>query len=114
MRVLYAAGLMLVTLIPQWGCDEVAAPIRREKLVAVLVDLHLVESRRQIVGDMPPETRDSVLAVHNVSPAVVERAIRYYGARPDDFLALYNTVIDSLSAELGELEESGRVEIREP
>ncbi|MDX1429974.1 MAG: DUF4296 domain-containing protein [Rhodothermales bacterium] len=81
----------------------------REEFVAILVDLHLVESRREIVGDVPPDTRDSILARHRVSARTYERAVRYYAERPDLYLDLYNRVIDSLSAELGQLEESGDV-----
>lgn len=93
------------------ACSGGGSPMEPERFVAVLVDLHLTESRREIVGDMPPTTRDSILESHDVSEAQYERSVRYYTERPEEYLQLYNAVIDSLSAELGELEESGDVEL---
>lgn len=109
-----AAVLGVVIGLASGGCTDVGAPLDSEQFVAILVDFHLIESRREIVADMPPETRDSVLLAHGVSSRQYERAVRYYAQRPDAYLDLYNKVIDSLSSELGKLEESGRVEIVEP
>lgn len=102
-----------VSLSALSACSEMSAPVKSKTFVAVLVDLHLAESRGEIVGDLPTEVRDSVLVAHGVSSATYEAAVRYYAERPDDYLELYNSVIDSLSAELGELEESGQVQLNE-
>lgn len=103
------AGAAIASL--STACSGGGAPMDPDRFVAVLVDLHLTESRREIVGDMPPATRDSILDFHEVSEAQYERSVRYYTERPEEYLQLYNAVIDSLSAELGELEESGDVEM---
>ncbi|MBT8400475.1 MAG: DUF4296 domain-containing protein [Rhodothermia bacterium] len=105
------AGALIVFLAT--ACSGSGSPIEPDRFVAVLVDLHLTESRREIVGDMPPATRDSILESHDVSETQYERSVRYYTERPEEYLQLYNAVIDSLSAELGELEESGEVELIE-
>lgn len=103
------AGIMIACFAA--ACSGGGSPIDPDRFVAVLVDLHLTESRREIVGDMPPAMRDSILNSHDVSEAEYERSVRYYTERPDEYLQLYNAVIDSLSAELGELEESGDVNL---
>ncbi len=76
-------------------------------LGSVILDLHLLEARRELVADAHPDLRDSILAVHGVTHAQFEAAIRYYADRPEEYLALYNQVIDSLSAEEAALEEAG-------
>ncbi len=105
---------LLLLFLTGIGCTDLGPPIPEDELVGVLVDLHLLESRREIVGDMPPYMRDSVLAAHRISEKKFAAAIRYYADRPDEYLELYNVVIDSLSAELGQLEEKGRLKLQDP
>ncbi len=105
--VLIATAVALITT----GCGGAGAPVDPDRFVAILVDLHLTESRREIVGDLPPATRDSVLRAHGITEGQYAQSVRYYAERPEEYLDLYNAVIDSLSAELGELEESGDVDL---
>ncbi len=108
-----AAVMLPLLILSGVGCTDLGPPVPQDRLVGVLVDLHLLESRREIVGDMPPHMRDSVLTAHGISEKKFAAAIRYFADRPDDYLELYNAVIDSLSAELGQLEEEGRVKLQE-
>jgi len=85
-----------------------------DTLVSVVVDLHLLEARREVVGDTHPALRDSILAAYGVTHQDLNDAIRWYTDRPDDYIAVYNRIIDSLSAEEAELEEAGLIGIYPP
>ena len=95
-------------------CKDVGRPLSEEQLVSVVVDLHLLEARRELVSDAHPHLRDSILAVHGITHDRLEAAIEYYAERPDEYVSLYNQVIDSLSAEEAQLEEAGVIGVLPP
>lgn len=111
-RRLQTCGLIVLLLAGAAGCSVVTAPdppVADSTLVAVLADLHLADVRASLVHDVAPGTRDSVLARHGLSPAEFEAAVAYYVDRPDEYLELYNRVLDHLTEESLEPvdEESG-------
>jgi hypothetical protein len=103
---LLVAGALATTLAAS-GCSGVAPPVHEETLIAVIVDLHLLEARRELVADAHPALRDSVLGAHGVTHEELQDAIRYFTDRPDEYVSIYNRVIDSLTAEEADLEEAG-------
>ncbi len=110
--VAVASTALTLFCIP--ACSDIGRPMDEPTLVSLIVDLHLLEARRELVADAHPTLRDSVLAVHGVSHDEFQDAILYYSDRPDDYVSLYNRVIDSLSAEQAMLEEQGVIGLGPP
>ena len=99
-----AAALLLIGTGA--GCSTFTSsepPVVDSVLVAALADLHLAGVRASLYEDLPQGTRDSVLAVHGLTPADFEAAIDHYVDRPDDYLELYNRVLDHLTEEAEQL-----------
>ncbi|RMH51869.1 MAG: DUF4296 domain-containing protein [Bacteroidetes bacterium] len=102
MQHLPLGGVLALVLLTAGACSVVTEPdppVADSTLVAVLADLHLADVRASLVHDVPPGTRDSVLAHHGLTPAEFEAALRYYVERPDAYLELYNRVLDHLTEE---------------
>lgn len=100
--VILLAGIFLLA-----GCGRSKAPagiLKRDEMVATLIELYLQEERVIRVG----VTRDSaqILFNHlrpklfqkwNVPDSVFKKSYDYYNARPEELQEIYDIVIDSLS-----------------
>jgi hypothetical protein len=95
-----AACLLLCTGLP--ACSAIGSeerPVPEETLIEVLIELHLAGARAGADLDVPPGLRDSILTRYGLDDASFAQGMEYYVQRPDDYAALYNTVLDRLSAE---------------
>lgn len=106
-----AAAVIFAIILPGMGCREIGQPMTEKELVAVIVDLHVLEARRELIADAHPALRDSILDSHGITHDRLRAAIEYYADRPDEYVSIYNQVIDSLSAEEAVLEEQGVIEM---
>lgn len=94
-------GTLLLFSVGVAACSNFLSeepPVADSTFSAVLVDLHLAEARARHRDTLRPNLRDSVFAHHGVQRSEVDATIRYYSIRPDSFEALYNGVLDTLSA----------------
>jgi hypothetical protein len=107
-RPLLLAGLLLATLS---GCsipEEVKPPAQllpKEKLVSLLVQLHLLEARVEASRLSPDSARalfqaqkKELLWKNNVPApdSLLERSYRYYAVNNKDMDEIYKAVVDSL------------------
>jgi len=107
-RPLLLAGLLLATLS---GCsipEEVKPPAQllpKEKLVSLLVQLHLLEARVEASRLSPDSARalfqaqkKELLWKNNVSApdSLLEHSYRYYAVNNKDMDEIYKAVVDSL------------------
>jgi hypothetical protein len=70
------------------GCSDISRPMDEQELVAVIVDLQLVDARRELVADAHPTLRDSILAAHGITHEELYDAINWYVSRPDDYVSV--------------------------
>lgn len=92
---------MAGVLLGSSGCSLVTSeepPLADSTFARVLVDLHLTAVRADQFTRLPPAARDSVFAFHDVEPKSFDATLRYYSRHPEDFGALYDTVIDTLNS----------------
>lgn len=92
---LLLGGLLLV------GCSSFSSdppPVPDSTLTRVLVEMHLMDARKDMHPPLPVGARDSILARHDLPPKKFEAALEHYTQRPDAFTSLYQSVIDSLRA----------------
>ena len=103
--------LLLSVVLLLWGCGEswVEKPeklIPENKMVDMLVDLHLADAMYQIKDNrladrkMKIKSEDfyySVLEKHHVPDSVFEKSIIYYSCFPKDFEKIYASVLDRVS-----------------
>lgn len=86
------------------GCDFKRPPVEEERLVAVLVDLHIAAPYIDLRNPLPAD-RDSV--GHGMYPEILKRhnltrdsffaGIAYYQQRPKQLQALYEKVIQRIT-----------------
>ena len=97
-RTAIAAGALLLA----GGCSESADRDRTlpdSTLIEVLMDLQLAGARQQIGHEVPPGLRDTVLARHGLDSISFLEAMAWYEAHPDEYVAVYGTVVDRLAEE---------------
>lgn len=96
-----STALLLILALP--GCSPFTAeepPVADSTLVEVLIELHLAQGRAEVEEDsLPPAVRDSILARHEIDEDRFHSAMNYYASHPEDYLELYNEVLNRLSAE---------------
>ncbi len=95
------AALVAASLIST-GCSGPDEPVRTvsdSTLVEVLMDLHLAGARRQVDAKASPGLRDSVLALHGLDSTSFLEAMAWYEAHPEEYVAVYGTVVDRLAEE---------------
>lgn len=89
-------GLFLLLVLGATGCTHASGP-DEAALVEVLVELHLLEARAVQFSDVPPGTRDSILAQYGLDAATLEHLL----SELDDDLPrgqrIYSAVVDSLN-----------------
>ncbi|WP_456424510.1 DUF4296 domain-containing protein [Rhodocaloribacter sp.] len=94
------AVLLLATVLP--ACSSFSSPeppVADSTLVEVLIDLQLASARSDLYRDVPPGTRDSVLADHGLTEADFEAAMRYYSEHPEAYVEIYTTVLNRINEE---------------
>lgn len=100
MRILPVFFIFLLSL-PACSKKNVNLPLPAEKLVAVLMDLHLAEAAYQNLSTSAKDTLafqyyDQVYQMHNVSKIQVDSAISLLNRHPDIFAEIYAQVKDGL------------------
>lgn len=81
--------------------DKDEMPIERDKLITVLVDVHVAEAAMQ---ELPSEKRDSlgkvyyqkIFSLHGVTEADFNKSMFLIRQDPEDLEALYKEVISTL------------------
>lgn len=97
---------LLLLLLLLTGCSQASqdAPVADSTLVDVLVELHLLEGRRYVLGDSARvPSADSIYARYEVTEGAVEDRLADLRTRPDSFETLYGNVLDRLARERSEL-----------
>jgi hypothetical protein len=100
---LYSLLLILLT-VAVWctGCSAVTSdepPVSDSTLVQVLLELHLASARAEVVRDVSPTLRDSILFHYGLDSTSFEAALSYYIDRPEEYKALYTKVLDQINEE---------------
>lgn len=98
------------------GVERSEAPenlIPRDDMVEVLTELTKLEAAIQIkyvsidkYHNAMRLSGDSVLNAHNVTYDAFDKSMEYYAVRQDEMIGLYSEVLDVLTKELGEIEDS--------
>jgi len=94
----------LVPILVLAGCTAVDAPPPSvgadSMLVEVLTDLYLLEGRTTFDGGSADiSSRDSVLALHDLTEATFTKRIEAYRAHPEAFYDLQKEVLERLNLE---------------
>ena len=84
--------------------DGARPEIKKDKLVDVLVDIHLADGYLTYTGGRVDRNRDKiegvydyVLRKHNITPKQFHNTMIYYSYHIDDYEKLYNKVIEKLT-----------------
>lgn len=98
------AALLLIAGSAFFGCspgmsDASSVPVPDSTMVELLIELHLAEARKDILGSDETAIRDSILLQYDVSPEAFETAVQYYTENPDAYLNIYTRALDKLSDE---------------
>ncbi len=80
-------------------------PLSDSTFVSVMVDLHLVDADLALgstpgaegLPAVPSTARDSVLTAHGATTAEFEETITWWAARPEQFLKLYENVLEQIN-----------------
>jgi len=75
-----------------------APPLPDSTFSRVLVEMHLLSARANHDEGLPRGASDSLLRHYDLAPGDVKEALRYYSRRPARLNAIYDAVIDTLSA----------------
>ena len=86
------------------GCasSQDTAPVADSVLVSVFADLHLAGAFLRLEPGAIPGLRDSVLARHGLDSATFARSVAWLRDHPENFVAIYSSVLDRLSAVPGD------------
>jgi hypothetical protein len=87
--------------------------IRPDKMVAVMVDVHLIEGARtgqKIMGDTLKleEYYAGVLKKHQLTDEEYQRSFDFYSSRPAEFEAVFDKVIEVLAKKEAEIAKKNR------
>lgn len=79
-----------------------APPVSDSTLVRVLVELQLVQAREELLpNSVPAGLRDSILTRYGLDETRFDEVRQYYIEHPDEYVEIYNRVLDQLSSEGG-------------
>lgn len=95
MAVFFLGGLVLA------GCSPFSTerpPLPDSTFAHLLVEMHLVRGRAEPPRALPMGFPERVLRQHQVTRTEFDATMRHYSRHPKAFEALYNRVIDTLSA----------------
>ncbi len=95
---LVVAGLLL-TLPACSAITSEAPPISDSTMVEVLIELHLTDARAELRYEAIPTVRDSILFKHGLDQQRFLDILDYYAEHPEEYAALYTTVLDRISDE---------------
>jgi len=106
--------LTVFLIVTSCGKEVIPKPrklLSRDKMVSVLVDIHLADAafqtRRYTSEEMRKYTESdfyySVLKKHNIADEVFEESLIYYSGKPKEFEKIYTRVISKLN-EMEQLE----------
>lgn len=101
-----SVALVLAVVVAAIGCAEGGPPIDEDRFVDVQVELHLIEARPGTDTDRV-ELRTRALTEHGVDEHQLEAATRYYADNLDDYVAVYERIVDRLTEERARLGASG-------
>lgn len=102
------AGAVLFLLLSVLSCkkrDKVPEGVlSKAQMVDWMIDIYLAEARMQVIPIMRDSAykifvpyQDSLMHKKGLADSVLRKSYQYYLEHPDEFEALYDTVIDSLS-----------------
>jgi len=97
-----AGYLFAAVLLPLPACSSITSeepPIADSTMVEVLIELHLADARLDLQLDRIPAVRDSILFKHGLDEPRFLQILDYYAEHPEEYTALYTTVLDRLSDE---------------
>jgi len=107
MNCLKSCVLAVLAAVAMLSCthEEGSRPeIKRDKLVDVLFDIHLVDGYLAYSGTRVDRDRNKienaywyVLRKHNVTPRQFDNTMKYYSNHIDDYEKIYNKVIEKLT-----------------
>ena len=95
-------ALLLLLTLPLAACGSLTEPdppVPDSTVVDVLTDLHLLDARSGEMGDVPPGTREALLAAHGLDSTRFDRALLFYADHPERYFAVYDSVVSRLSEE---------------
>lgn len=95
------------------GYDKPEDLIQKEKMIEVMTELikletHIKETYVRVDRFYPVMTAsgDSLLRTMGVSPESFDSSMKYYGSHQEQMQQIYSEVLEELSQELGELQDS--------
>ncbi|MBR5643952.1 MAG: DUF4296 domain-containing protein [Salinivirgaceae bacterium] len=107
MKMLRSCLLVLMLALAVQSCshnDGDRPEIKRDKLVDVLVDIHLTEGYLSYSGSRIDRNRDRiegaygyVLRKYDITPKQFDNTMKYYSDHLSDYEQLYNKVIERLT-----------------
>lgn len=97
--------VVLVFVLLSCSHEDGARPeIKKDKLVDVLVDIHLTDGYLTYSGSRIEHNRDRiegaysyVFRKHDITPKQFGNTMKYYGRHMDEYELLYNKVIEKLT-----------------
>ena len=84
------------------GIGNEPAPVADSVLVDVFADLHLAGAWLRLEPGAVPGLRDSVLARHGLDSATFAGSVAWLREHPENFVAIYGSVLDRLSSVPGD------------
>ena len=93
---------LLPALLILPGCSAITSeepPIADSTMVEVLIELHLADARLDLQYEVVPAVRDSILFKHGLDEQRFLAILDYYADHPEEYSALYTTVLDRISDE---------------
>ena len=94
--------LLLPALLFVSACSAITSeepPISDSTMVEVLIELHLADARLDLQYELVPAVRDSILFKHGLDEQRFLAILDYYADHPEEYSALYTTVLDRISDE---------------
>ncbi len=104
MKFRYLILLIFVVFISCGGEKLPKGVLDREKMVNVLVDIHLsdaISAQRYSLGMVRDSLQEdlylSICRKHEVEPKVLENSLYFYGRHPELFKKVYDAAVDRLN-----------------
>lgn len=101
-----SVALVIAVVVAASGCAEGEPPIDEDRFVDVQVELHLIEARPGTDTDRV-ELRTRVLTEYGLDEHELEAATRYYAENLDEYVVVYERILDRLTEERARLGPSG-------
>lgn len=95
-RVYVLVVVVIASMAAACSVDRSHSLVDRDVLVNVLVELHLAQARSSLVSESRPPASDSILEFYGIENEQFRETMRHYAHRPDEYVALMDTVIDRM------------------